>query len=82
MSSRSFIAGLNRIAREADRQAKARQRAAKAREREAAAQLRIEQRAVQQLSKQVRADYLVSRQRDVDGRNKQLRTKFPLSPQS
>ena len=49
MSSRSFIAGLNRVAREADRRAKARQRAEKAREREAAAQLRTEQRAVQQL---------------------------------
>jgi hypothetical protein len=72
MSSRSFIAGLNRVAREADRRAKARQRAEKALEREAAVQLRIEQKAVQQLSKQVRADYLASRQRDVDGRNKQL----------
>jgi restriction system protein len=72
MSSRSFIAGLNRVAREADRRAKARQRAEKALEREAAVKLRIEQKAVQQLSKQVRADYLASRQRDVDGRNKQL----------
>jgi restriction system protein len=72
MSSRSFIAGLNRVAREADRQAKARQRAAKALEREMAAQLRIEQRAAQQLSKQARADYLTSRQQDVDGRNRQL----------
>jgi hypothetical protein len=72
MSSRSFIAGLNRVAREADRRAKARQRAEKAREREAAAQLRTEQRAVQQLGKQMRADYLSSRQRDVDSRNKQL----------
>ena len=72
MSSRSFIAGLNRVAREADRQAKARQRAVKAIEREAATRLRIEQRAVQQLSKQVRADYLASRQRDVDDRNKRL----------
>lgn len=69
---RSFIAGLNRVAREADRQAKARQRAVKAVEREAATRLRIEQRAVQQLSKQVRADYLANRQRDVDDRNKQL----------
>jgi exonuclease VII large subunit len=72
MSSRSFIAGLNRVAREADRQAKARQRAAKALEREMATQLRIEQRAAQQLSKQARADYLASRQQDVDGRNRQL----------
>jgi restriction system protein len=72
MSSRSFIAGLNRVAREADRLAKARQRAAKALEREAATRLRIEQRAVQQLSKQVRADYLANRQRDLDDQNKQL----------
>jgi hypothetical protein len=72
MSSRSFFAGLNRVAHEADRHARARQRAAKALEREAAARLRIEQKAEQQLSKQVRADYLASRQREVDSWNKQL----------
>jgi restriction system protein len=70
--SRSFIAALNRIAREADRAARARQRAEKAREREQVEELRREQKAAQLLSKQEHADYLARRQKEVDSLNNQL----------
>lgn len=72
MSTRSFIAALNRIAREADRQAKARQRAAKALDRERTAQLRREQKVAQLSSKQERADYLADRQEEINELNKEL----------
>ena len=72
MSSRSFITTLSRLAREADRQAKARQREAQAQERRRLAQLKVEQRATQLLNKQERADYLARRQKQVDELNTAL----------
>jgi hypothetical protein len=63
--SRSFVAALNRMAREAER-------AAKARAREQAALIRQQQKDTKLLSKQELLDYLVERRTNAESLNKQL----------